>query len=78
MHKAHIGVDAEPPLLNVAECIPTESTARMNVAGANTGRTVWLYLLKSFIFQQLCCSMFLYSTCTLSSSLFYVVLYIYT
>ena len=42
MHKAHIGVDAEPPLLNVAECIPTESTVCMNVAGANTGRTVWL------------------------------------
>lgn len=47
MHKAHIGVDAEPPLLNVAECIPTESTASMNVAGAKTERTVWLYLLKS-------------------------------
>lgn len=24
MHKAHIGVDAEPPLLDVAECIPVE------------------------------------------------------
>lgn len=24
MHKARIGVDTKPPLLDVAECIPTE------------------------------------------------------
>lgn len=28
MHKAHIGVDAEPSLLDVAECIPTERKVR--------------------------------------------------
>lgn len=27
MHKANIGVDAEPPLLDVAECIPIERTS---------------------------------------------------
>ena len=28
VHEAHVGVDAEPPLLDVAECIPTQRTIR--------------------------------------------------